>query len=515
MIDLRLKINYNNTIMPKTNVLKKILFVGDERICRQVAYVLNIKNYEFVETLTVDNDSEFGDYQIFVCQFKNKSINLVDKKLKKKKNIQYLGDICRLIDEEYYRNQQLNKENLCRCCMPWFKYLKLKLRNLLKFFYYHLKGCKTLHNVKRLRYHKITNNNKKYLRCLKPSKLFLYVLNAPVNENVKCSLLENHMLINNEGDVLGCCGSSLYFGNLLKDGNLDYIYNSIYARIIKLSSLNNSYCLCNLSEGCSCITLTLDKVNSNYDTPECPEIIINSIDNTCNLCCKSCRNKPYILDKKAHEKLNIIANKLNDSGYLNNTSTLIVAGHGEVLYSPYYRQLLESGLQRESIRILSNGTLFNETNWNWLKDKYKIIDVEISVDAATEETYKKLRGGNFTKLMDNLRMLGNLRHEGKIRKLIFNFVIQRDNFREMPAFVRLAKKLNVDSINFQHMNNFGNLTKKDFLQKRLIINNEYFVRELYEVLQDQIFQDPIVDLRIIQPYLDASKKFYKKNLLKE
>ena len=46
MIDSRLKINYNNTIMLKTSVLKKILFVGDERICRQVAYVLNIKNYE-------------------------------------------------------------------------------------------------------------------------------------------------------------------------------------------------------------------------------------------------------------------------------------------------------------------------------------------------------------------------------------------------------------------------------------------------------------------------------------
>ena len=105
-------------------------------------------------------------------------------------------------------------------------------------------------------------------------------------------------------------------------------------------------------------------------------------------------------------------------------------------------------------------------------------------------------------------MLGKLHREGKIRKYIFNFVIQRDNFREMPDFVRLAKTLGVDSINFQHMNNFGNLKKKQFLGKRLIVNNEYFDHELWEILQDPIFQDPIVDLRIIKPYLEASNKRY-------
>ena len=354
-------------------------------------------------------------------------------------------------------------------------------------------------------------NKDKWLLCyFKPSRLFLYVLHAPVNGSVQCSLLENHVLINSEGCVCGCCGVQVGFGSLLKDNSLDEIYNRTYARIIKLSSLNQSYCLCDLYQGCSCITLTNENSEkSNLITPKMPEIIINSIDKTCNLCCKSCRNKHYVMDNKARQKLNIVANKLASSGYLDRTKTLILAGHGEVLYSPYYRQLLDGGLKRESIRIISNGTLFNKDNWNWLKDKYKIIDVEISVDAATAETYKQLRGGNFEKLMENLKMLGDLHSQGKIRKFIFNFVVQRDNFREMPAFVKLAKELGVDSINFQHMNNFGNLKKKEFLQKRLIIKNEYFDRELYEVLQDPIFKDPIVDLRIIKPYLEASEKRYR------
>jgi len=43
----------------------------------------------------------------------------------------------------------------------------------------------------------------------------------------------------------------------------------------------------------------------------------------------------------------------------------------------------------------------------------------------------------------------------------------------------------------------------------MIIGEQYLERELYEVLQDPIFNDSIVDLRIIKPYLEVSVKRYK------
>ena len=208
------------------------------------------------------------------------------------------------------------------------------------------------------------------------------------------------------------------------------------------------------------------------------------------------------------KKLEIISDNILASGYLEKTQELIIAGQGEVFYSPYYRKLIDGKLKRKYIHILSNGTLFNKENWNLIKDKYETIDVMISVDAATAETYKNLRGGNFNILMNNLRMISELHKQGKIRCWNLNYVVQRDNFREMPSFVRLAKSLGVDSIGFQKMLNFRNLSEKEYLEKSLVIDDEYLNYELYQVLQDPIFQDPIVDLRGFKRYILASNSRY-------
>lgn len=237
-----------------------------------------------------------------------------------------------------------------------------------------------------------------------------------------------------------------------------------------------------------------------------PAQITVAIDRTCNLCCKSCRNKRFVMDKLTQTRISLMANKIQQSGYLDKTNKLYVAGQGEVFYSPYYRQLVETKLQRKNIVILSNGTLFNEKNWNWLKGKYETIDVIISVDAATADTYKKLRGADFNALMKNLETLANLHRQKQIRKFNLNFVVQRDNYREMIKFVELGRALGVDQIEFQHMNNFGNLTKKEYLQRCMIVKHKYLDKELWQILRDPIFQEPIVDLSGLKRYMVATEQ---------
>jgi len=56
-------------------------------------------------------------------------------------------------------------------------------------------------------------------------------------------------------------------------------------------------------------------------------------------------------------------------------------------------------------------------------------------------------------------MLAELHDQGKIRNFKINFVVQRDNYHEMPEFVKLGKSLGVDTVEFLRMNNFGNLKK--------------------------------------------------------
>jgi len=341
--------------MLETKVLNKVLFIGTERICHQVAYVLDIKEYVTKESLTSQNYEEYKDGKIYVCEFKKKSKSIVDKSIRNNKDIKYLNDICRQIDKEHFTNRRNYKELIKRDWrrINFFIRLKLKISYLCNFIYYWLQLI-CFRITGSLKIGRMENGKQKIKHVLAlrtiPSQLFLYVLKAPINSNVHCILPETEIQISRLGEVRGCSGLMVNFGNLLYNGELVDIYNSIYARIVKLSSLNGSYCLCNLNglcpfnrieEGSKIAKSFFDKL------PTIPQSISVAIDKTCNLCCKSCRNKRYVMNKANRFRTSLSAEKLKRSGYLDQTERLVVAVQGEVFYSPYYRQLLETELQRE------------------------------------------------------------------------------------------------------------------------------------------------------------------------
>ncbi len=470
---------------------QKILFVGPKRICPQIAYVLDIPNYAMAEKLTAQNFDQYHDYQIYVCAFKRKSRGLVKREISRTAtNIQYLDDICRNIDKGYDTKHHQG---------DGLSGVKVTLRNCQKQL---RKG-----NVKLL---------KQSLQQMKPSELLLYVLRAKPNKHIQCTDLETKTSVTVSGDLIGCCAVLVPFGNLLRDGELDEIYHSAYARIVKLSSLNRSYCLCNLFRRCRGYCQHEKPLpTAQWQTPSIPGNLSLGFEQSCNLCCKTCRTKPYAIDDAARQQLDMIVKKLFRSGWLEQVNMLNMADQGEVFYSPYYRQLLLTDLQRKKISLKSNGTLFNEENWRLLDGKYSTVDVRISVDAATAETYQKLRGGDFNQLMHNLTMLGDLCRQKQIRKFGLNFVIQRDNFHEMPAFVRLGQALGVTHINFQRLNDWGTLPKQEFLKQCLIIDNKYLDYDLWCVLQDPLFKDPMVDLKGLQRYIDASERRYRRRYERE
>ena len=318
-----------------------------------------------------------------------------------------------------------------------------------------------------------------YLCNLKPSELLLYVINAPINHQIRCTHLENitDAFVALNGDVFGCCHCYVPFGNIIEEDS-NKIFNGIYSRIVMLSSLNQSYCLCPTNY-CTlkCYQKTKESfkhINAN-NSNEIRKLSLG-IDSSCNLACKSCNACNHIIDDNHHNTITTIINKLLDSYWLEKAKILIIAGMGEIFYSPYYRQLLKTNLKRKEITIHSNGLLFNETNWQLIADKYETINVKISVDAATPETYKKIRGGNFDILTKNLKMISELRSQDKIKSFKLCFVVQRDNFREMPAFVKMAQELNVDVIYFQRMYywNWKNISEQEFIKEELIIKNKYF-----------------------------------------
>lgn len=510
-----------------------VLFVGAKRLCQQIAYVLNVQDYAMVEKLTAQNFDQYREHQIYVCEFKRQSRKLVARAVARTAtNLQYFDDICRTIDEAYYAKRERHKKHAQQendsAIQPmrrslWHfikrggKHPLLAARYLLLWLKLRVKTSISKPAHPRRKPDKLPNNLV-YLYRLKPSDLLRYVLRAPINDKIQCCYLETKVRITANYEVKGCCSAIVPFGHLLHDGELDEIYHSAYARIVKLSSLNRSYCLCNFNGTCKGYCPEGEPSSTEaWQTPKLPEYLFLSFDHSCNLCCKACRTAPYLMDVAARRRATLTVAKLLRSGWLEQVDTVCMAGAGEIFYSPYYRQLLTTDLQRQQIEILSNGTLFNDSNWQLVAGKYKTIDVQISVDAATAETYRKLRGADFDNLMKNLNMLSDLHRQKKIRKFGLNFVVQRDNFREMPAFVKLGQSLGVDHIQFQRMNYFGGsvFAAEKLRNYCLIIDDKYLEYDLWCVLQDPIFKDRIVNLKGLQRYIDASERRYRKRYNRE
>ncbi|GEM_PF-1879447 len=558
---------------------RKVLLVGAERNCRSIGFVLDFKNYELIERLTIKNYSKYKDYQIYVCELKKKSKTLIQHRvLKGNLSIQYLDDICRMIDEDYTAKHEKTKLAVVQqpttletnTVIPkvkelspqekrpllivriirgmrhplraaWHVVLRLKLhvkhfiksikknvfeinfrtKEWFKITKYNLKRSyqqkRTKYNVLHYKYKKIDLNYRNYLCGLLPSELLLYVMRAPVNLQICCTRLEEGFDVKKDGFLYACTNTIVPFGNLLTDVSVDAIYNSYYARIVKLSSINRSYCLCDICGWC--IGYCLNKtscIQSNWQIDENPKRITLSFDDSCNLACKSCRNGFCRIDDATHQRMTMITNKLLESGVLDNVEHLDIAGQGEVFYSPHYRQLLMTNLQRKQIYIKSNGILLNKNNWQLIANKYSEITIEISVDAASAETYENLRcGGKFDILMENLKMISKLRQQNQIICFNLMFLVQRCNFREMPIFVELGRKLRVDHIQFQRLTNWGNFKQEEYLKQCLIIDNKFLDYELWSILQNPIFQDPIVDLRRLRRYIDASNEKYRGRYIRE
>ena len=176
-------------------------------------------------------------------------------------------------------------------------------------------------------------------------------------------------------------------------------------------------------------------------------------DRTCNLRCPSCRT----------ERINIIKDPPRFKQVMDYQDMLLrdtypvlkklrIAGDGDSFASPVYMDLLRR-LTREdypdlTIDINTNGLLFNRKNWAQIGMRDSLGDAIVSVDAATQETYEKIRGGNWNVLVRNLEFMAELKQNGSLGGLWLNFVVQKSNWREMKKFVKMATRLKASGISF-------------------------------------------------------------------
>ena len=296
---------------------------------------------------------------------------------------------------------------------------------------------------------------------------------AEAPEGFLCRSPFEYVHIQANGDVYQCCPSK--FGRIIGNVNttpLREIWNSPAAREVQESILDGSYRFCN-AQACEYLrdanarrqplsppALVEWAREQNLLDPGCTPSVINmSFDKSCQLQCSYCRKTLYRPGPAEREAIARADANVFESA-LENTERIILLGEGDPFASVFYREKLRrydwGRHPKLKIKIQTNGLLLTPAMWDSIAPSQPHIDwISVSVDAADARTYRLNRGGDFDVLLRNLDFIANLRALGKIERFFTHFLVQMNNYREMPAFARLGQSLGCDLIEFQRLENWG------------------------------------------------------------
>ena len=237
-------------------------------------------------------------------------------------------------------------------------------------------------------------------------------------------------------------------------------------------------------------------------------------DKSCNLQCPSCRK-------------NLIVHKLNDTDnptvvrllaihhkvkqliqmllYQGHAVQLNITGSGDPFASPlYWNYLTELAAQpqdpRLTLALCTNGVLMTAAHWQRIRSLWPhIASINVSIDAATEQTYKVVRkNGNFAQLKHNLDHLDSMIAGGHLPNLhtwTNNFIVQRDNFRELTQFIEWQ-------LTYEHLNviwtnliaQWSHITDEEYRDMAIWQQANPHRAELVDMLKNPVFDDPRIYL---------------------
>jgi MoaA/NifB/PqqE/SkfB family radical SAM enzyme len=176
--------------------------------------------------------------------------------------------------------------------------------------------------------------------------------------------------------------------------------------------------------------------------------------NFCNLACimcpfsvKSKTNKPEIMPIELYKK---IARELFPM-----IRYLYLSCGTEPLVTPDFAKYLGIAKQYKVpfVSFCTNGILMDEhVSRNVIK--MGINEVIFSIDGATKETFEKIRrGAKFETVTKNMSTLARLKRESNknLPSIRINCTMQTYNFNELEDIIRLAKKYDVDIVQFRHL----------------------------------------------------------------
>ena len=174
---------------------------------------------------------------------------------------------------------------------------------------------------------------------------------------------------------------------------------------------------------------------------EFPAMVLLGNTNVCNLNCIHCFHREYrklpehpptFLEER-------LVKKVLDEVAEHPGTVLNIACDGEPFTDRRLADFLEYAKDRgiSPITVNTNGTLLTEDLARRLVTRPLLDIINVSIDAFTAETYRRIRGGDFNAVLANTLRLVELRNALKSRaKLMVNIIDQPEAAGELDEFVR-------------------------------------------------------------------------------
>ncbi|MDR2572121.1 MAG: radical SAM protein [Oscillospiraceae bacterium] len=286
-------------------------------------------------------------------------------------------------------------------------------------------------------------------------------------------------------------------GNVIND-SIESVYNSDCASHLRSTMDDQSFKFCRI-EACPHLQNNdLEEISAEeYERRKLkqyyPTEINLAYDFVCNQFCETCRKTVFVPPSGYAEQMQIIYSKI--APYLDAAKRITTSGHGDPFASGHMMEVLENLRPTDpnlSILLETNGVFFDEQHWEKIKhlSKFK-LEIVVTINSFDEFIYRHIsRGGNYTKVIQNLDFMSRLRENNDITILSNSFVIQDRNFREIPSFIeRSFINYAFDNVVLKPVYQWGTMDDDVYWFKDVLNPLHPYHQEYLEILQDPILKD--------------------------
>ncbi len=247
------------------------------------------------------------------------------------------------------------------------------------------------------------------------------------------------------GNVYPCsCGwiRGYSFGNIFEQ-TYDEIWNGDKAKEFRQKLYDNDFSLCPGCQNLEILKVISDNEPKLISAP--PERVLLGLDEFCDVKCIFCRPENYkvnpnLIPKNKEDKLlEILTPWLKNARYVKTNAV------GEVFASKISRDLIKNiadNFPNIKFEIITNGIHCTQENIEKLNLTNRISMITVSLHAFKEKTYNKLvKGGNYKKVIENLKYLSELKKSGQIERFELHYTVTSINYKEMPDMIKFARQL--------------------------------------------------------------------------